>query len=204
MNNISIIPVSEEGITIARRIASEIPDAEIYTKNNEETYSLPSAIEKAFTEKNGIIFIGAMGICVRLISPYLKDKYTDPAVVCIDCLGRYVIPVISGHVGGANQLSERISRIIGAEPVITTQSDIKNLWGLDTIGRKFGWEAEPVAQIENTCSYGNTAPEKSSMNKVISLFVAEKPTAVILDIRDNGTEYLERTLPSHVEVFYSF
>lgn len=204
MNNISVITVSEEGIAIARKIASEIPDAEIYTRNNEETYSLPSAIEKAFNEKNGIIFIGAMGICVRLISPYLKDKYTDPAVVCIDCLGRYVIPVISGHVGGANQLSERISRIIGAEPVITTQSDIKNLWGLDTIGRKFGWEAEPVVQIENTCSYGNTAPEKSSMNKVISLFVAERPTALILDIRDNGTEYLERTLPSHVEVFYSF
>ena len=128
-----------------------------------------------------------MGICVRSIAPSAEDKHTDPAVVCIDSTGKYVIPVLSGHIGGANDLSKELANLLGAEAIITTQSDNTNLWPLDTLGKKYDW----------------TLIAKDS-NAAISTFVNGKPTALLLDIRDKGTDYLERTVPSHVSIFYSF
>lgn len=132
-----------------------------------------------------IVFIGALGICVRKILPMVSDKHTDPAVVCVDTTGKYVIPVLSGHVGGANALACAIAEAIGAEAVITTQSDNCNLWALDTIAREYGW-------IE--------AFEGQNINKEIALFVNGEPTALYMDIADKGTEHLLATLPQHVTV----
>ena len=99
---------------------------------NDAGKRIAAAIEQEQIPFDGeaIIFIGALGICVRKILPMVSDKYTDPAVVCIDSTGRYVIPVLSGHMGGANRLSRRIAMILGAEAVITTQSDNMGLWSL--------------------------------------------------------------------------
>ena len=72
-----------------------------------------------------------MGICVRTIAPCVKNKYTDPAVVCVDSTGKFAISVLSGHIGGANELTHQVANILGAEPVVTTQSDCTGLWGLD-------------------------------------------------------------------------
>ena len=107
-------------------------------------------------------------------------------MVCIDSTGKYVIPVLSGHIGGANDLSKELANLLGAEAIITTQSDNANLWALDTLGKKYDW----------------TLIVKDS-NAAISTFVNGKPTALLLDIRDKGTDYLERTVPSHVSIFYS-
>lgn len=76
------------------------------------------------TVPDSLVFIGALGICVRAIAPWVTDKHTDPAVVCLDSMGRHAIAVLSGHIGGANELCRRVARIVGAEPVITTQSDL--------------------------------------------------------------------------------
>ena len=108
---------------------------------NEAGEKLASIIEKEKLRFDGeaVVFIGALGICVRKILPMVNDKYTDPAVICIDSTGRYVIPVLSGHVGGANELSRQIAKVIGAEAVVTTQSDNTGLWALDTLAKRFGW-----------------------------------------------------------------
>lgn len=98
-----------------------------------------------------------MGICVRIIAPHVKDKHTDPAVICVDSTGRYAVSVLSGHIGKANEMTENIAHILGAEPVITTQSDRTGLWALDTLGDKFDWAAIP----------GET--EFGMMNNIISL-----------------------------------
>lgn len=89
--------------------------------------------------------------------------------------------------GGANELTRHIAAITGGEAVITTQSDNAGLWALDTLAGKYGWKI--------------TVPH-AKMNRLVTLFVNREPTALLLDIKDKGTEYLERTLPAHVKVFY--
>ena len=179
MSTISIIPISDSSRVLAERILASYPEAKI----------LPfgSFSKEVFHESSSLVFIGAMGICVRSIAPFAEDKHTDPAVVCIDSTGKYVIPVLSGHIGGANDLSKELANLLGAEAIITTQSDNTNLWPLDTLGKKYDW----------------TLIAKDS-NAAISTFVNGKPTALLLDIRDKGTDSLERTVPSHVSIFYSF
>ena len=92
-----------------------------------------------YTAIEAIIFIGALGICVRMIAPMVNDKYTDPAVVCVDSVGRNAISVLSGHAGDANRLCEEVAHIIGARPVVTTQSDNTGMWKLDILGKCMGW-----------------------------------------------------------------
>ncbi len=179
MNTISIIPISDSGRALAERIHASYPEAKILP--------FSSFSKDTFHESGSLVFIGAMGICVRSIAPFAEDKHTDPAVVCIDSTGKYVIPVLSGHIGGANDLSRELANLLGAEAIITTQSDNTNLWALDTLGKKYDW---------------NLVAKDSNM--AISTFVNGKPTALLLDIRDKGTDYLERTAPSHVSIFYSF
>lgn len=84
-----------------------------------------------FEENDALIFISACGIAVREIAPHLKNKTVDPAVLVIDDLGRYVIPILSGHAGGANALTSRIAALVGAAPIITTATDGRQLFSCD-------------------------------------------------------------------------
>lgn len=191
--NIAIILVSEGGLPTARLISHELGDAPVFTTHSLEgcqTFSSYAQFMAAhFREYDLFVFIGAMGICIRSIAPFIKDKYTDPAILCVDSTGRFVISVLSGHIGGANDWARRVAAITGGEAVVTTQSDNTGLWALDTLARRFDWR---------------TAASHAEMNKLISLFVGNQPTALLLDVKDRGTDYLERTLPEHVSVFYRF
>ncbi len=191
--NIAIILVSEGGLPTARLISHELGDAPVFTTHIlEGCQTFPSYAQfmaAHFREYDLFIFIGAMGICIRSIAPFIKDKYTDPAILCVDSTGRFVISVLSGHIGGANDWARRVAAITGGEAVVTTQSDNTGLWALDTLARRFDWR---------------TATSHAEMNNMISLFVGNQPTALLLDVKDRGTDYLERTLPEHVSVFYRF
>ncbi len=147
-----------------------------------------SKVQTQWSGYDAFIFIGAMGICVRTIAPLVDDKHSDPAVVCIDSMGLNVISVLSGHIGGANDLTREIAGIIGAHDVITTQSDNAGLWALDTLEKRFDW---PVAS------------EIEDMNDCIFAFVNRQPTALLLEVRDEGTDYLEATKPEHVTIIDS-
>ena len=144
-----------------------------------------SQVGKRWKDVDAFVFIGAMGICVRTIAPYIKDKHDDPAVVCVDSLGMNVVSVLSGHIGGANELTRDIAAYLGSREVITTQSDNAGLWALDTFEKRFDW---PVAS------------DIDDMNDCIFAFVNRQPTALLLEARDEGTDYLEATLPEHVTV----
>lgn len=180
MKSIAIIPVNETGAQIATLIQQQLNAQQINRAD----------VGKKWNKFEAFVFIGAMGICVRTIAPYIKDKHTDPAVICVDSLGKQVISVLSGHVGGANELTVEIADILGAKPVITTQSDISGLWALDTFEKRFDW---PIASD----LWGD------DMNRIIATFVSGQPTALLLDVRDEGTDYLESTLPKHVTIVNS-
>lgn len=146
-------------------------------------------VAASFAAYDRFLFIGAMGICVRCIAPCVSSKYADPAVVCMDSTGQFVVPVLSGHVGGANEWAKQISSIIGAQAVITTQSDCNGVWALDLLASKFGWQ---------------TACTHEEMKRAIARFVNQERVALLLDIKDKGTAWLERTLPPYVKVYYHY
>ena len=176
---IQIIYVTDAGREIAQRLLKEIP----------ESHLLPvkAFASNIFTRNEALIFVGAMGVCVRTITPFVKNRVSDPAVICVDSAGNYVVSVLSGHVGGANKLTRRVARILGCEPVITTESDNEGLWGLDTLAPHFGWQEEH---------------RDGRMNHIIFHFVGGKPTVLKLDVRGGrGVEYLKRTCPAHVRYF---
>ena len=175
MQQIAIIQISEAGKDI-----TQILQREFGAKNITRT-----EIGKHWDKFDAFVFIGAMGICVRTIAPYIKDKHEDPAVVCVDSLGVNVISVLSGHIGGANDLTRDIAAKIGAREVITTQSDNAGLWALDTLEQRFGW---------------SVASDPEDMQDCIYAFVNREPTALFMDVRDDGTDYLEATKPEHVTV----
>ncbi len=189
----AIILVTGQSIQMAKAIERELGNTVIYTKNDCDGCVAISSYSKFllehFNEFESIIFIGAMGICVRSIAACIKNKYKDPAVLCIDSVGRYVIPVLSGHIGGANELSRRVAAIIGGEAVVTTLSDNEELWALDTLSKQFGWQVSATPAM---------------MNRAIFLFVQRRKTALLIETKDRGTEYLERSLPGHVKVYYKF
>ena len=141
MQKIAIIQISEAGKNIAQILQREL-GAKAITRTE---------IGKHWGEFDAFVFIGAMGICVRTIAPYIKDKHEDPAVVCVDSLGLNVISVLSGHIGGANDLTRNVAAIIGAREVITTQSDNAGLWQLDMLEARFDW---PVASFVDTFDLG--------------------------------------------------
>jgi len=175
MKRIAVIPVSEEGRQLAATLSKQL-GGNIISRTDTG---------RRWHDFDGFVFIGAMGICVRTIAPYIKDKHEDPAVVCIDSFGRNAISVLSGHIGGANDLAREVAALTGAHEVITTQSDNAGLWALDTLEERFDW---PVAS------------DIEDMNDCIFAFVNRQPTALLLEARDEGTDYLEQTLPEHVTV----
>lgn len=206
----AIILISEAGLNVAELLHNELSESEIFTSQQQDgcTHidSAGSFVAEHFHHYDALIFIGAMGICVRAIAPCVKNKYTDPAVVCVDSTGRYAISVLSGHIGGANDLAKQVANILGAEPVVTTQSDLTGMWALDTFAQRFNWFPVINADLSTLlmAELAKTPEEKmkACMNEHISLFVSKKPTALLLTVHDEGTDWLEANLPSHVEVFY--
>jgi len=174
---IAVIQISEAGRHVAYFIQQEL-GAQLIER---------TAVGAHWKDYDAFVFVGAMGICVRTIAPYIEDKHTDPAVVCVDSFGKHVISVLSGHVGGANDLTKQIAGILGVDPIITTQSDNAGLWPLDTIYENYNWHMSYVGNL----------------NTAIGKFVNREPVALLLDIRDEGTDYLERTCPQHVTIVKS-
>lgn len=104
---------------------------------------------KLFNENDALIFVGATGIAVREIAPHVKDKKTDPAVVCVDELGTFVISLLAGHIGGANVLTNYIAGCIGATPVVTTATDINGKFSVDAWASRNGFAISSMLYAKN-------------------------------------------------------
>ena len=190
--DIAVIAVSPQGITIAEQLKAEWQEQlTIFSTHQhssvESIRNIKEPVDAHFGDYSAWVFIGAMGICIRTIAEHVQHKYHDPAVINIDSTGRFVVSVLSGHVGGANELTEHIASLLGAQAVVSTQTDNTGLWALDLFSRKYGW-----AQVNNM----------GGLNKPIALYTNGKPTALLLEVRDKFTLELERTHAEHVDIYY--
>ncbi|NQY05698.1 MAG: precorrin-4 C(11)-methyltransferase [Flavobacteriaceae bacterium] len=193
MLKVAIVNFTDSGLNIGKVLQNEFYRSKIFTtratEQNKDLKQIDSVIElmeSSFQKYDAWFFIGALGICVRSIAAFIDDKKSDPAVINIDDQGNYVQSVLSGHIGKANELTQQISRILQASPIISTSSDLQNLWSLDIIAERFNWKFKNSIEL----------------NKIISLFVNNKPTALVLKTKDKGTDFLEKSCPDFVSVYY--
>ena len=137
---VAVFAYSRQGCKTARRVMEYFHDAEVkaYTmaRFEEEGFAPLERPSKPFYGPifewaDAMVFVGSTGIAVREIAPFVKDKRTDPAVISMDELGTFVIPLLSGHIGGANELALKLAEVLEATPVITTATDINKKFSVD-------------------------------------------------------------------------
>ncbi|MCC5911098.1 MAG: cobalt-precorrin 5A hydrolase [Clostridiaceae bacterium] len=142
---LAILTVTEGGKRQALKLREQLPNSQVYIlsqfyKGEENVLliepSLKEQVKDIFSQVEGLIFIMATGIVVRTIAPLLQDKRKDPAVVVMDEEGKNVISLLSGHIGGANALTKTVAAFIGANPVITTASDVRGKIAVDTLAQE--------------------------------------------------------------------
>lgn len=149
MKRAILFAFSRQGCKTAVRIAKALDTeyvCEIYSPEKYaggEILSLPEKIRdytgKIFTEVPLIVYVGSCGIAVRAISPYLNNKTVDPAVLCVDELAGFCIPLLSGHIGGGNRLARKLAERIQATPVVTTATDINQRFSVDEWAARQGY-----------------------------------------------------------------
>lgn len=132
---VAIVSVSDKGKKLAVTIKEKMDNDSTIIKADVFHKNVKKYLKIAFYEYDAIIAVMACGILIRSIAPYIESKTSDPAVLNIDDNGNFVISTLSGHLGGANSLTNKIAALIGATPVITTSSDINNRLGIDVLAR---------------------------------------------------------------------
>lgn len=152
--NIALFAYTRQGCRTARRLMAGFP-ADRWEAYTMEKFGEPDFLPlgrpgkafyaERFSQADALVFVGACGIAVREIAPHVRDKRTDPAVVCVDELGKFVIPLLSGHIGGANELARKMAACLAATAVITTATDIGGRFSVDSWAVKNGFAIDSMA-----------------------------------------------------------
>lgn len=193
MEKVSVLAITKNGINIGERLKELFPNWDIFVPSklsNENKsitwYSEPTSdkIIELFKNSNALICLFSLGAVIRLIAPYLKDKKTDPAVIVIDDKTNFVISVLSGHIGGANELTQEISEKLNALPVITTAADVNKTIAVDLVGREFGWKID----------------DEITVTKISAHMVNAEPIGVF---QQTGNKKWYKELPKNVTIYNS-
>lgn len=152
---INIFSFTDKGKELADTLcrALDMHDARLVPKSA----SREEICEAAFRNREAIVFIGAAGIAVRFVAPFVRDKLEDPPVLVMDEFGQHVIPLLSGHIGGANALALEIAEAVGAYPVITTATDLNGSFPADLFAKENGLAAanrEGIAKVSSSALEG--------------------------------------------------
>lgn len=192
MQTVAILAITKNGIKIASSIKQIFPGWEVFapSKFKDQTASVTwyddqtaYKIAELFGKFDGIVCLFSLGAVIRLISPYLKDKKTDPAIIVIDDKANFVISVLSGHLGGANELTEEIAKKLGATAVITTAADVNKTIPVDLLGKEFGWKIE----------------DDSNVTRISALMVNEEKIGVYQDAGEKN--WWKSQLPKNVTIY---
>ncbi len=184
-----IFAFTKSGRLTAEKISSKYKDSVILS--DFKSKCLASCVEERFTE-DCLVFVGAAGIAVRAIAPFIKSKQTDPAVVVVDEKGEFAIPILSGHLGGANKYSMQIATILGAQAVITTATDINNVFAIDVWAKEndfFCYNTEAIKHVSATLLKGEKVGFYSDFptKNVLPPFFAQDAKEVGIYITNNIT-----------------
>lgn len=162
LNKIYILSFTAKGFQLSEKILKTLEDLKL--QNNEfgilkdfdieimRVRKLKETVEEIFKQGNVIVFIGAMGIAVRSIAKYIEHKTKDPAVLVIDEKGEFVIPILSGHIGRGNEFAMIFTSILRATPVITTATDVNNVFSIDVYARENRYYIFNPENIKNISS----------------------------------------------------
>jgi cobalt-precorrin 5A hydrolase len=156
---VAVIAITRNGALMGRKLRDALPGAELYVASRYagqagkdrhifDAGDLRAQITSLWYEVDGFVLIMATGIVVRMIAPLLESKQTDPAVVTMDDAGRFAISLLSGHLGGANELAERCAFLTGARAVITTATDANELPSFDMLAKEQGWAIEDISRVK--------------------------------------------------------
>ncbi|MFC3883961.1 cobalt-precorrin 5A hydrolase [Bacillus songklensis] len=195
----AIVAITKHGVELARNLSNSFQHADLYymkkfEKGDEEARdiqlfegSVRLLLPSLFQAYKGIILIISLGAVVRMIAPLLKDKKTDPGVVVIDDKGENVISVLSGHLGGANELTREVAAALGARPIITTASDVQKTIPVDLFGKRFGWVWDSAEKL---------TPVSASV-------VNEEKIAVVQESGEKEWWDYDRPLPENIQTYAS-
>lgn len=143
-----VFALTERGLPLAEKIARSFGTVDVFEPRALVSGGLKKEVSRAFKDAGALIFISAVGIAVRCVAPLLKGKHTDPAVVVVDERGKFAISLLSGHMGGANALAEKVAKATGAAPVITTATDIWGLPSVEDLAKRFSLVIEDPKKIK--------------------------------------------------------
>ena len=199
---VAIIAITKHGAAIANRLAPQLPEADVIVsekqapnlgefENSRHIYqgALSAQIGGFFENYDQLIFLVSLGAVVRLIAPHLKSKEEDPGVLVIDDAAEFVIPVLSGHVGGANAYAEKVATLLNATPIVTTASDVGKTIPVDILGRELGWQVE--------------AP-KINITRVSADVVNQLPIAFVQESGAKNWWTRPTPLPTNIHLFDGF
>ncbi|TAK16774.1 MAG: precorrin-3B C(17)-methyltransferase [Nitrosarchaeum sp.] len=193
MEKISVIAITKNGVNIGLRLKEHFPNWKIFApskfSNDNKgidwySESTSEKLVELFKNNNALICLFSLGAVIRLIAPHLKDKKTDPAVIVIDDKTNFVISVLSGHLGGANELTQIIAQKLDAIPVITTAADVNKTIAVDLVGREFGWKID----------------DDSTVTKISAHMVNEENIGIYQEV---GKINWWKELPKNVKIYHS-
>ena len=193
---IAILTVTKQGIGLGEKLLAARPEAELWLPGKYEGHSGPrhhrfdealgDLLRKIFPDYAGFVFIMAAGIAVRLIADHIRDKNVDPAVVVMDIRGKFAISLISGHMGGANELARDVAEIVGAVPVVTTGTDVNETIAPELLAKELGGEVDDFVAI-----------------KKVSAALVDGEKVGVVDLYGAGLKALEGPLQENVKVYPS-
>ncbi|MCG8428860.1 MAG: cobalamin biosynthesis protein CbiG [Chromatiales bacterium] len=199
---IAMVAITRHGAERLATLGPKMPEADLYISQKfaDLLSNLPNrvvpisiavreAVAKLFASYDQLLFVFSIGAAVRLISPCLKSKEEDPGVVVVDDAGRFVVPILSGHLGGANAFATEVATLLNAVPVMTTASESLGTLPVDILGRELGWQVE--------------AP-KNNLVRVAARVVNGEPIAFIQEMGSREWWPAGKALPDNIYLFETF
>ncbi len=196
-DQVAIIAVTRKGVALGRRLKQVFTDCHLYLPKRFTAGQMPDeyiflapakkVVQKAFAQCRYLVLIMAVGAAVRLLASELKGKHEDPGVVVIDDGGTFAVSLLSGHLGGANQMTRKVAAFLGAQPVITTASEVSGTIAIDLLGKEFGWQIE----------------DGDSLTQVAASLVNGECVGIYQDAGETDWWHEDSPLPSNIRVFTS-